>query len=170
MQFKVFISYNCEAEIPIIKLQSDTSSKKGEDKPESVCDSDIEQDMPQFNQVTNSSQPAPAPPQHYNSQATLPSSPTNNVKRLKSCNPDVKRVKCESVQNNSCNKLDPKSAEHFDENSVSEFIEAHSLKTESVTENRISEDFTQSKAEPMMDMVPLQDSMRADQGRTVSAY
>lgn len=154
--------------MPIIKLQSDTSSKKGEDKPESVCDSDIEQDMQQFNQVTNSSQPAPAPPQHFNPQSTLPSSPTNNVKRLKSCHPDAKRVKSESVQNNSYNKLDPKSAEHFDENSVPEFVEAHPLKTESVND-RISEDFTQSKDEPMMDMVPLHDSMRTDQGRTVSA-
>lgn len=126
--------------------------------------------MQQFNQVTNSSQPAPAPPQQYNPQSTLPSSPTNNVKRLKSCHPDTKRVKSESVQNNSYNKLDPKSTEHFDENSVSEFIEAHSLKTESVNDNRISEDFTRSKEEPMMDMVPLQDSMRTDQGRTVSAY
>lgn len=151
-------------------MQNDTSSKKGEDKLESACDSDIEQDLQQFNQVTNSLQPAPAPPQQFNSPSTLPSSPTNNAKRLKSCPPDVKRMKSETVQNNSYSNLDPKSAEHFDENSVSEFIEAHSLKTESVNDNRISEEFTQSKDEPIMDMVPLQDSMRTDQGRTISAY
>lgn len=60
-----------------------------------------------------------------------------------------------------------KGPEHFDENSVSDFIEAHSFKVEVGNDSGLSEEF---KDGSLTELGHLQDTSRSDQGRTIFTY